>query len=89
MGNASNLPEIGTQQVKEAFTFTDEVVEGYPNRLTGTESCHKAGPVCQAMTSVDEVASINVLPSKLANPLVVVVGSSPRVLDHYDSGGLE
>ena len=43
MGDASNLPEIGTQQVKEAFAFTDEVVEGYPRRLTGTESCHKAG----------------------------------------------
>ncbi len=43
MGDTNKLPEIGPQQVKEAFAFTDEVVEGYPNRLTGTESCHKAG----------------------------------------------
>jgi hypothetical protein len=43
MGNDMKLPEIGPQQVKEAFAFTDEVVEGYPGRLTGTEACHKAG----------------------------------------------
>jgi len=43
MGDANNLPQIGPQQVKEAFAFTDEVVEGYPKRLTGTEACHKAG----------------------------------------------
>jgi len=43
MGDAAKLPEIGPQQVKEAFAFTDEVVEGYPGRLTGTEACHKAG----------------------------------------------
>jgi hypothetical protein len=41
------------------------------------------------MTSVDEMASINVLPAKLANLLVVVVKSSLRVLDCYDSGRLE
>ena len=43
MGDAMNLSEIGQQQVKDAFAFTDEVVEGYPKRLTGTEPCHKAG----------------------------------------------
>ncbi len=43
MGDVKNPAEIGQQQVKEAFAFTDEVVEGYPKRLTGTESCHKAG----------------------------------------------
>jgi aminopeptidase YwaD len=43
MGDAVKLPQIGTQQVKDAFAFTDEVVEGYPDRLTGTEPCHRAG----------------------------------------------
>jgi len=43
MGDTVKLPEIGPQQVKDAFAFTDEVVEGYPRRLTGTEACHKAG----------------------------------------------
>ena len=43
MGDINNLPEISPQQVKDAFAFTDEVVEGYPGRLTGTEACHKAG----------------------------------------------
>jgi len=43
MGNDMKLSEIGPQQVKETFAFTDEVVEGYPGRLTGTEACHKAG----------------------------------------------
>ncbi len=43
MGDINNLPEIGPQMVKDAFTFTDEVVEGYPGRMTGKEPCHKAG----------------------------------------------
>ena len=43
MGDAIKLPEIGPQQVKDAFAFTDEVVEGYPGRLTGTEACRRAG----------------------------------------------
>ena len=30
MGNDMKLPEIGPQQVKEAFAFTDEVVEELP-----------------------------------------------------------
>jgi len=43
MGDSVKLAGIGPQQVKDIFAFTDEVVEGYPGRLTGTEPCHKAG----------------------------------------------
>jgi hypothetical protein len=43
MGNEHVLPEINEADVNRAFTFTDEVVEGYPGRLAGTESCLKAG----------------------------------------------
>jgi aminopeptidase YwaD len=37
------LPQMGPQQVKEAFALTNEVVEGYPGRLAGSEACVKAG----------------------------------------------
>jgi aminopeptidase YwaD len=36
------IAKIGPEQVKEAFAFTDEVVEGCPGRLAGSEACHKA-----------------------------------------------
>lgn len=42
MGKGDMLPAIGATEVRRAFEFTDEVVEGYPGRLTGTGSCHKA-----------------------------------------------
>ena len=42
MSDKAMIPEIGPQQVKEAFAFTDEVVVGYPGRLAGTEACHRA-----------------------------------------------
>ncbi len=42
MSDRTMIPEIGPQQVKDAFTFTDEVVEGYPGRLAGSEACRKA-----------------------------------------------
>jgi len=42
VNNGATSPEIGPQQVREAFAFTDEIVEGYPGRLAGSESCHKA-----------------------------------------------
>lgn len=37
------LPPVGEADVKRAFALTDEVVEGYPGRLAGTESCRRAG----------------------------------------------
>ncbi len=36
------VPDISLQQVKDAFAFTDRVVEGYPDRLAGTAACHRA-----------------------------------------------
>jgi aminopeptidase YwaD len=42
MSDSTRVPEIGPQQVKEAFAFTDEIVEGYPGRLAGAVACHKA-----------------------------------------------
>jgi aminopeptidase YwaD len=42
MSNGIKLPEIGQQQVKDAFAFTDEIVGGYPGRLAGTEAGHRA-----------------------------------------------
>jgi aminopeptidase YwaD len=33
---------ITKTQVRRVFKFTDEIVEGYPNRLAGTESCKNA-----------------------------------------------
>ncbi len=36
------VPDIGPHQVKDAFAFTDEIVEGYPGRLAGSEACHEA-----------------------------------------------
>ncbi len=43
MGKENILPEITGPDVKRAFAFTDEVVEGYPGHLAGTESCHRVG----------------------------------------------
>ena len=37
------LPAVSEADVKRAFALTDEIVEGYPGRLGGTESCRKAG----------------------------------------------
>jgi hypothetical protein len=33
---------VSAEQVKRAFAFTDEVVEGYPGRVTGAEALHRA-----------------------------------------------
>ena len=43
MGNENLLPEITEMDVRRTFTFTDEVVEGYPGHLAGTESCRRVG----------------------------------------------
>jgi len=32
---------ITKNHVRHVYKFTDEIVEGYPNRLAGTEACHK------------------------------------------------
>ncbi|MGD0854305.1 MAG: hypothetical protein ABSA18_00680 [Dehalococcoidia bacterium] len=43
MGKENILPEITEPDVRRAFAFTDEVVEGYPAHLAGTESCRRTG----------------------------------------------
>lgn len=43
MGTEENLRAINEADVKQAFAFTDEVVDNYPGRITGSESCRKAG----------------------------------------------
>ncbi|MGA2157825.1 MAG: M28 family peptidase [Dehalococcoidia bacterium] len=43
MGTKENLRAINEADVKQAFVFTDEVVDNYPGRITGSESCRKAG----------------------------------------------
>ncbi|MGA2367404.1 MAG: M28 family peptidase [Dehalococcoidia bacterium] len=43
MGTKENLRAVNEADVKQAFAFTDEVVDGYPGRITGSESCRKAG----------------------------------------------
>jgi hypothetical protein len=40
MGNSSL--NIDKSHIQHVFDFTDEVVENYPNRLTGTEACRNA-----------------------------------------------
>jgi aminopeptidase YwaD len=36
------VADVSSQQVKDAFAFTDEVVGGYPGRLAGSAACHGA-----------------------------------------------
>jgi aminopeptidase YwaD len=43
MSDRTNVPGITETDVKQAFMFTDEVVDGFPGRITGSESCRKAG----------------------------------------------
>ncbi len=43
MGTKGNLRAVNEADVKQAFAFTDEVVDNYPGRITGSESCRKAG----------------------------------------------
>ncbi|MGD0354158.1 MAG: M28 family peptidase [Dehalococcoidia bacterium] len=43
MSTKENLRAVNEADVKQAFTFTDEVVDNYPGRITGSESCRKAG----------------------------------------------
>jgi hypothetical protein len=43
MAKENILPEITEPDVRRAFTFTDEVVDGYPGHLAGTESCRRVG----------------------------------------------
>ncbi len=52
------------------------------------KACHKAGFGYRVVAGIDEMASIRSLPTVLANLLAVVVRSSLRVLDWYDSGRL-
>jgi aminopeptidase YwaD len=67
MSDTNLVPEIGPQQVKEAFAFTDEIVEGYPGRLAGSVSCQKAAQrikaefekFCDAATVKDDQCDIH------------------------------
>lgn len=42
MGNGLNVPQVGGENVKRIFAFTDEVVEGFPNRIAGSMSVKRA-----------------------------------------------
>jgi aminopeptidase YwaD len=42
MGSGGKTGEINKSHVQGAFAFTDEVVEGFPARLVGRKSCHRA-----------------------------------------------
>ena len=52
------------------------------------EACRKAGSGYRAVASIEGMASVRRLPTMQANLLAVVVRSSLRVLDWYDSGRL-
>ena len=56
--------------------------------LIDQEACHKAGLGYQVVASIEGMASVRRLPTMQANLLAVVVRSSLRVLDWYDSGRL-
>lgn len=43
MSDRLSAPGISDGQVKQSFSFTDEVVEGFPGRITGSEACRKTG----------------------------------------------
>jgi aminopeptidase YwaD len=43
MSDRIDAPQVTDANVKRAFSLTNEVVDGFPGRLTGTESCRKAG----------------------------------------------
>jgi aminopeptidase YwaD len=52
---------ITKAHVKRAFNFTDEVVEGYPNRLAGTEACKNAADrIKQEFTKSCDPGSVKV-----------------------------
>ncbi len=42
MGSGGKTGEINKSHVQGAFAFTDEVVDGFPARLVGRKSCHRA-----------------------------------------------
>ena len=52
------------------------------------KACHKAGSGYRVVASIEGMASVRRLPTMQANLLAVVVRSSLRVLDWYDSGRL-
>jgi len=43
MGNEIGAPDITQESARRVLAFTDEVVEGYPGRVAGSESARKAG----------------------------------------------
>ena len=53
-----------------------------------SEACYKAGSGYQVLARIEGMASVRRLPTMQANLLAVVVRSSLRVLDWYDSGRL-
>ena len=53
-----------------------------------SEACHKAGSGYRVVGGIEGMASVRRLPTMQANLLAVVVRSSLRVLDWYDSGRL-
>jgi len=52
------------------------------------EVCHTAGSMYRVVAGIEEMASVRRLPTMQANLLAIVVRSSLRVLDWYDSGRL-
>ena len=52
------------------------------------EACHKAGSGYQVVAGIEGMASVQRLPTMQVKLLAVVVRSSLRVLDWYDSGRL-
>jgi aminopeptidase YwaD len=43
MSDRVDAPKVTEANVKQAFSFTDEVVNGFPGRITGSEPCRKTG----------------------------------------------
>ncbi len=52
------------------------------------KACHKAGSGYRVVAGIEGMASVRRLPTMQANLLAIVVRSSLRVLDWYDSGRL-
>jgi len=59
--SGKNKLNVTQKNIEDVLKFTDEIVENYPNRLVGTDSCTKAGRrIAQEFDKNCDTGSINI-----------------------------
>ncbi|MBW1643156.1 MAG: hypothetical protein JRJ76_09985, partial [Deltaproteobacteria bacterium] len=59
--SGKNKLNVTQKNIEDVLKFTDEIVENYPNRLVGTDSCTKAGRrIAQEFEKNCDTGSINI-----------------------------